>query len=83
MDNQHRKIKGYRELREDDIAAINQVKQRVNQVKQRAAELGDLIDSLADDEVIAVDQRWLAIGKTQLQQGFMSVTRSIAKPEFF
>jgi hypothetical protein len=29
------------------------------------------------------DQRWLAIGATQLQQGFMALTRAIAKPEFF
>lgn len=76
MDNQHRKIKGYRELSEDEIAAMNQV-------KQRAAELSDLLESLAGDEVLDVDKRWLAIGKTQLQQGFMAVTRAIAKPAFF
>ena len=28
-----------------------------------------------------VDKRWLAIGRTQLQQAFMSINRSIFKPE--
>lgn len=27
-----------------------------------------------------VDQRWLAIGRTQIEQGFMAVNRSIFKP---
>lgn len=30
-----------------------------------------------------LDTRWLAIAKTDLQQGFMSLTRSIAKPTTF
>lgn len=29
------------------------------------------------------DNRWLAIGKTDLQKGFMAVIRSIAKPTTF
>jgi hypothetical protein len=29
------------------------------------------------------DPRWLAIGKTDLQKGFMAVIRAIAKPETF
>ncbi|MBC4892321.1 hypothetical protein H8L28_26810, partial [Klebsiella pneumoniae] len=29
------------------------------------------------------DKRWLAIGKTDLQKGFMAVIRSIAKPTTF
>lgn len=27
-----------------------------------------------------VDKRWLAIGRTQIEQGFMAVNRSIFKP---
>jgi hypothetical protein len=30
-----------------------------------------------------VDQRWVTIAATQLQQGGMALTRSIAKPDFF
>lgn len=72
-ENQHRKIKGYRELSEEEIALMNQI-------KEKAAEVGDLYHELMQGDA---DQRWLAIGRTQLQQGFMALTRSIAKPDFF
>ena len=74
MENQHRQIKGYRELNESEIAAMNEV-------KQKGIELGELVAKLranADH-----DQRWVSIGATDLQTGLMALTRSIAKPEFF
>lgn len=30
-----------------------------------------------------LDQRWIAIGKTNLQQGFNALTRAIAQPTAF
>ena len=74
MDNQHRKIKGYRELDQDEIDAMNQV-------KDLAANVGTLIEKL--EQTDSSDKRWLAIGKTDLQKGFMALVRSIAKPGFF
>ena len=41
-------------------------------------ELVALIQSMPD-----MDARWAAIAKTNLQQGFMALTRSVAKPDFF
>lgn len=73
MENQHRKIKGYRELSETEIALMNEI-------KVRGAELESLIQRLRDE---GADPRWLAIGATDLQTGGMALTRSIAKPEFF
>lgn len=73
MDNQHRQIKGYRELSQDEIDAMNAV-------KEKAAEVGDLLDSMKGMDV---DPRWLAIARTELQIGFMSATRAITKPDFF
>jgi len=73
VDNQHKKIKGYRDLTEGEIALMNEV-------KELAAQCGDLIEKISK---IDVDTRWLAIGKTDLQKGFMAVVRSIAKPESF
>ena len=73
MENQHRKIKGYRELNEDEIALMNRIK-----------ELGPKLQLLvADLEGFEMDRRWIAIGKTHLQQGLMALTRSVAKPDFF
>ncbi len=68
------KIAGYRELNEGEVAAINDV-------KGVGAMLGDFIDIQRNDEL--VDQRWVSIGVTHLQQGLMCLTRAIAKPDFF
>lgn len=74
MDNQHRKIKGYRELNEGEIAAMNAV-------KEKAAEVGLLIEEMESNPDL--DPRWIEIAKADLQKGFMAATRSIAKPGFF
>lgn len=74
MENQHRKITGYRELSQDEINAMNKSKELASQV-------GDFIDELEKNGY--VDKRWLAIAKTDLQKAFMSLTRSIAKPSTF
>jgi hypothetical protein len=74
MENQHREIKGYRELNETEIAAMNEV-------KQKGAELGELVAKLRANKEL--DQRWVSIGATDLQTGLMALTRSIAQPTFF
>ena len=74
MENQHRKITGYRELSQDEINTMNKSKELASQV-------GDFIDELEKNGY--VDKSWLAIAKTDLQKAFMSLTRSIAKPSTF
>lgn len=74
MENQHRQIKGYRELSQEEIDLMNEV-------KEKAAEVGALCEKL--ESLPDSDQRWVAIGKTDLQKGFMALTRAIAKPGFF
>ena len=74
MENQHRQIKGYRDLSQAEIDLMNEI-------KAKGAELGDLVQKLYDHE--GIDQRWVAIGKTALQQGFMALTRSVAQPTSF
>ena len=74
MDNQHREIKGYGELTREEINAMNLV-------KEAGAEVGKIISAM--EQAQEVDKRWLAIAKTDLQKGFMALTRSIAKPDFF
>ena len=74
MENQHRQIKGYRELTQGEINLMNKI-------KTKAAEIGELVDRLQG--VTALDQRWVSIGKTDLQKGFMALTRSVAQPGLF
>ena len=61
-------IKGYQELSSEDLQAINDLKELENS-------LGSVVESLSGDP------RWRAIGRTHLQQGFMALVRSIARPE--
>lgn len=74
MENQHRIIKGYRDLTPEEISSMNTIKDMAEDIR---VEL-EALESLPE-----VDKRWLAIGKTNLQQGFMAVIRSIAKPTTF
>ena len=74
MENQHRQIKGYRELGQAEIDAMNEV-------KAKGAELGELVAKLRANPEI--DPRWVSIGATDLQTGLMALTRAIAKPTFF
>lgn len=74
MENQHRKISGYRELSEQEVGAMNALKQKGVEVKA-------LLDALA--QAPAIDQRALAIARTELQTGFMWAVRAIARPEGF
>lgn len=74
MDNQHREIKGYRELNAEEIALMNEV-------KSKGAELGELVAKLRAAE--GLDQRWISIGATDLQTGLMALTRGVARPTFF
>ena len=74
MENQHRQIKGYRELTQEEINLMNEV-------KQKGVELGDLFEKL--EKIENIDKRWLSIGKTDLQKGLMATTRAIVRPDFF
>lgn len=74
MDNQHRKIKGYTELSQEQIDLMNLI-------KTKAAEVGELVSLVI--RTPDFDPRWAAIGKTDLQTGFMALTRSVANPDFF
>ena len=83
------KIRGYRQLSEDEAALMNEV-------KALAEMCGICIDKLrlhadagrgATAEDLAagppLDQRWISIGATDLQRGFMALIRGIAQPTTF
>lgn len=85
MENQHRKITGYRELDETEIGMINEIKalsEEVGCLIERMERTTLILDGVHTDKKI-FDPRWVAIAKTDLQKGFMSLTRSVAKPGTF
>lgn len=74
MSQQPERIRGYRHLTNEEIALVNEV-------KAKAEEVGELMRRL--QALPEIDKRWLAIGTTDLQKGFMGVVRAIAQPSTF
>jgi len=65
---------GYREPARTEIALINRIKAKAEEVRAL------LVEVQAHNDI---DARWLAIGQTDLQTGFMAVIRAIARPATF
>jgi hypothetical protein len=64
-------VKGYNRQSEFAIMAVNANKEMEESMLR-------VIDALAKDKDI--DQRWLAIGRTHIEQGFMAINRAIFRP---
>lgn len=74
VENQHKKISGYRDLSQQEIDAINRI-------KEAEIKLGELWSELAVDLKDSVNFRWLNIAKTHFEEGFSAFVRAVAKPE--
>jgi len=105
MDNQHKMIKGYRDLTQPEIDLMNRIKEHAEVTKtlcldvvahitaqfkatqpaeplagdtptpEQSAEITRLLDANPD--------RWAALARTDLQRGFMALTRAVAQPTSF
>ena len=87
MDNQHRKISGYRELSQEEIDLMNEI-------KQKGKELGDLLEKVQEHlnkGVVnkmydpgnyhhAEPYKWLAKAKERYQEATMFLVRAVAQP---
>ena len=93
MKDQHKHIKGYRDLSEDEINLMNKIKEhqeetrkiveilqgmRAEQQKTPSSE-----DVALSAEQLSESQRCLALAKTNLQQGGMWLVRAVALPDSF
>lgn len=76
MENQHRLIKKYRELSQAEIDLMNESEE----LEQIVLDFINRVKKVNADQVVEIDMRWLSIGLTNIEQGFMAVSRSIAKP---
>ena len=68
------KITGYRQLDDEELALINEI-------KAKAEEVGALVERLKRHDLVT--PRWVSIGQTDLQTGFMALVRAVAMPETF
>lgn len=98
MDNQHQKIKGYRELNQDEIDLMNEIKEHGEVTKKLLQKVVDLrmsqqdkvlndIPEPEDSEQVLnqVDEslRCINIAGEALQTGQMWFVRSVALPDSF
>lgn len=72
MDNQHKKISGYRDLSQEEINGMNGV-------KHLEAQFNGMIDFLK--AIPGIDQRQVALAATHGEGAFMHAVRAIAQPE--
>ena len=75
------KITGYRQLTEAEVALMNEGKALAEQCGAYIEKLRSLPNPTHAQP--ALDQRWISIGATDLQRGFMAVIRGIAQPTSF
>lgn len=71
MDNQHQKIKGYRDLTQGEIDLMNEG-------KELEAKVMDYCERVKKSPL--TNQRSLAIGISHFQTSFMWIIRAIARP---
>jgi hypothetical protein len=95
MENQHQHIKGYRDLSPEEIALMNEGKALAEQCGAYIEKLRAMpatgangipfMTDAADNAPAqpSLDHRWISIGATDLQRGFMAVIRGIAQPTNF
>jgi hypothetical protein len=94
MENQHRAIKGYRELSQKEIDLMNRVKTAGasllalhSEITQHLTEQYHAAYAPAEfasevDRLKRADPyRWAAIGKTDVQTGIMALVRAVAQPD--
>lgn len=64
-------VAGYRPQSDEAVQIVNGNKQ----MEESTLRMLDLLAQLP-----GIDQRWLAIGRTHIEQGFMAINRSIFQP---
>lgn len=74
MEQQQGLVTGNRVLAQAEIEAINRI-------RAVGHEVGQMIESLQGFEWL--DQRWVSIGKAQVQLGLMALERGVAQPDAF
>lgn len=93
VDNQHKQIKGYRDLSPVEIALMNDIKEHAERTRELIERISGATtrpetpllnpgDKPVEAKPLA-DPRWVAIARTELQQGYMALTRAIAQPTTF
>lgn len=99
MENQHRKISGYRELSQAEIDLMNEIKalgptieslcdkvaEHIKQQRSYAAHLAAHENDSTEQQRLdrATPEQWEQWGRNVMQSALMNLTRAVAQPTFF
>lgn len=90
MENQHKKIKGYRDLSQAEVDLMNKIKEHaestkalLDSVKAMRERLQGELSPPIDASQYSESMRCLALAKTYLQTGQMWFVRAVALPDSF
>ena len=84
------KITGYRQLSEAEVELMNEGKALaeacgayIEKLRRHPGTSPEGTAPTIPNGLPVLDQRWISIGATDLQRGFMSIMRGIAQPTTF
>ena len=85
-ENQHRLIKGYRDLTQEEINLINRIKGigvEIEKIIEEVEQTNLMFGSNSELDEIAEPTLWTNQAKINLKIGLMALTRAVAKPTSF
>ncbi len=99
MENQHQKIKGYRDLSNEEIFLMNEIKEhgvKLESLIEKLRKYGNSQHNEAKNHGVETEDwtettrlcrakplRWVSLGEDHLQQGLMALTRAVAQTTTF
>ena len=95
MENQHKLIKGYRDLSQDEIDLMNDIKSAGELLQSIIDKVQKHIVNQSDQAYLDYNKaeigrldyadpyEWCTAAKTDLQTGLMKLTRAVAQPTTF
>jgi hypothetical protein len=83
MKDQHKLIKGYRDLTQEEINLINEIKEAGTHLEVLLKKAEDTIMKCTQDKDWVQDLDSLTRAEDHLKTGIMWLTRTVAKPKGF
>lgn len=85
------KITGYRQLSEEEAALMNEIKQHAEATRALVTRVQHYVEEQArtlppghaPHSQVTSPGRWAALAQTDLQTGYMKLTRAVAQPTTF
>lgn len=87
MENQHRKITGYRELSQAEIDLMNEIKAHGEQTRELLARVYALAEAVPSERELSNEANhplyWVRTADSSFRHGTMQLVRAVARPESF